>query len=242
VQENRRAPQISFVDMDKLRTPNQVDTAMSTFQANTSFEKDLESILQASGQDTTIAPKYDELPLNQLTPEQVAMRTAELRKMKRLVSYQVQKATRIKKIHSKTYRRIHNKERKITEDKMLMEYLATNPDAASEEVLKTEMARIEERITLKHKNTSQWLRTNLKRGKNIDPVSRQAIEEQLSRGRELTKKIQSVDSSDDDDDSEDLGVIENTDESFVDVEGTSNLHGLFITYLQHARLTTCSRY
>jgi hypothetical protein len=44
---------------------------METFRANTPFEKELESILQASGQDTTITPKYDELPINQLTPEQV---------------------------------------------------------------------------------------------------------------------------------------------------------------------------
>ena len=48
------------------------------------------------------------------------MRTAELRKMKRLMSYQVEKATRVKKIHSKTYRRIHKKERRVAEEKMLM--------------------------------------------------------------------------------------------------------------------------
>jgi hypothetical protein len=44
-----------------------------------------------------------------------------------------------------------------------------------------------------------------------------AIEEQLARGRELTKKMQSIESPDDDD-SEELGVIENAGEPFIDVE------------------------
>ena len=42
-----------------------------------------------------------------------------------------------------------------------------------------EMARIEERMSLKHKNTSKWVRDNLKRGKHIDPVSRQDIFKEL---------------------------------------------------------------
>lgn len=48
------------------------------------------------------------------------MRTAELRKMKAMMSYEVQKATRIKKIHSKTYRRIHKKADKLKNDKVMM--------------------------------------------------------------------------------------------------------------------------
>lgn len=50
----------------------------------------------------------------------MAMRVNELRKMKAMVAYEVQKATRVKKIHSKTYRRIHNKAEKLKNDKMMM--------------------------------------------------------------------------------------------------------------------------
>ena len=57
------------------------------------------------------------------------------------------------------------------------------------------------------------------------------IEEQLSRGRELTKKMQSIDSEDDSEGNEDFGAIENGNEPFVDVEdGIKNdIHSLCST-------------
>lgn len=118
------------------------------------------------------------------------MRRAEVIRMRNLMAYKTQKATREKKIKSKTYRRIRNKSIKTQEEKILevlkgqdndfidwkcQEYLATDPEAAREELQRMEMERISERISLKHKNTSKWVKENLKRGKNIDPNSRQDI-------------------------------------------------------------------
>lgn len=53
--------------------------------------------------------------------------------------------------------------------------MAANPEAVQETLEKQEIDRIKERMSLKHKNTSKWIRDNMKRGKNIDPSSRQDI-------------------------------------------------------------------
>ena len=59
-------------------------------------------------------------------------------------------------------------------------------DASEHE--KAERLRAEERMTLRHKNTSKWAKRLLQR-KDLDPQSRAALEEQLRLGQQLRKKI-----------------------------------------------------
>ncbi len=48
---------------------------------------------------------------------------------------------------------------------------------------------MQERLTLKHKNTSKWARRALKRGINVmDDTTKEAMEEQLRLGMQLRQK------------------------------------------------------
>ena len=69
------------------------------------------------------------------------------------------------------------------------------------ECMRLKTKRAEERMTLRHKNTSKWAQRILRRGKEgkMDPKSRKALMEQLERGRALRRKIKGLDSDDDSD-------------------------------------------
>ena len=64
-------------------------------------------------------------------------------------------------------------------------------------------ARAEERMTLRHKNTSKWAKQALKQGRD-NPETREAIVEQLKRHEALTRKIRGENSNDEDDEVSDL--------------------------------------
>lgn len=56
----------------------------------------------------------------------------------------------------------------------------------------------QERLTLKHRNSSKWARRALKRGQTaMDPTTREAINAQLALGQQLRRRIEGKrDSSD----------------------------------------------
>ncbi|XP_012435713.2 uncharacterized protein LOC105762469 [Gossypium raimondii] len=118
--------------------------------------------------------------------------------MRSLLFRHVMKQKRMKKIKSKTYHRLKNKDKlKVESAEMLMD-----PEAAKEQARKQEFKRDEERMTLKHKNKSKWARHILEGGLNAqDEGTRAAMAEQLHRHALLTRKIDTVkDSSSDDND------------------------------------------
>jgi len=76
-------------------------------------------------------------------------------------------------------------------------------DLDDEELRKMEMDRIEERLTLRHKNTSRWARRALKRGMSVmDEGTKQAINEQLRLAQELKRKAEGRGSGSDSDGSD----------------------------------------
>lgn len=85
-----------------------------------------------------------------------------------------------------------------------------DPEAAKEQAMKQEFKRAEERMTLKHKNSSKWAKRILQRGLTTqDEGTRGAIAEQLHQHALLTRKMNSMkdsssseESSDEDDDDE----------------------------------------
>ena len=91
---------------------------------------------------------------------------------------------------------------------------------------KEEVARIQERMTLAHKNTSKWAKRVLKRGKNVDMETRRALSAQLKRGDDLRRKMMGDEDGDDtnDDSDEDLvksarQVLEGVDEGVDPTQG-----------------------
>lgn len=133
------------------------------------------------------------------------------------------KAKRVKKIKSKVYRRLKRKEKEAVD---------RNDDGSEEELteerrLKVEMERARERATLKHKNTGKWAKKMMSRGGYGEGVDdddirggREEIEEMLSRGEKLRRKIQGKGS--DDDDSQSENEDDGEDDSGAGVESAFN--------------------
>ncbi|CAN6844851.1 unnamed protein product [Brassica oleracea] len=113
------------------------------------------------------------------------------------------KSKRIKKIKSTTYHRLKNKDLKNSSLGALMD-----PAMAKEEAMRQEAKRVEEHMTLKHKNTGKWAKRMLSRGPNVKyDGTKAAIAEQLQMNANLSRKMNSMrdgSSSDERDDEEEL--------------------------------------
>ncbi|KAG2251899.1 hypothetical protein Bca52824_082035 [Brassica carinata] len=83
-----------------------------------------------------------------------------------------------------------------------------DPEMAKEEAMRQEAKRVEERMTLKHKNTGKWAKRMLSRGLNVKYDGTKAgIAEQLQMNANLSRKMNSMrdgSSSDERDDEEEL--------------------------------------
>lgn len=198
VKRNREAPTIYF-DEDIDVGFSTVGAIASEFEPRTDFEKKIASLVNDS--DIVEAHQKDGtklLELNKVSIEDVKDRQDQLAKMRSLLFRHEMKAKRIKKIKSKAYHRLLKKDRlKGTAAAMEMD-----PEADKEFAMKQEFKRAEERLTLKHKNSSKWAKRILKRGLNAqDEGTRAAIAEQLQEHARLTRKMNSMKDSSDDDDS-----------------------------------------
>ena len=105
-----------------------------------------------------------------------------------------QKAKRLKAIKSKEYRRHERKRKKFEALKKAAGMggdgdMDIDPEEAREAEEKAEFARAEERLLLKHRNTSRWAKRAIKKGLNNLPGTREAIAEQLRMGAALTQKV-----------------------------------------------------
>ena len=135
---------------------------------------------------------------NKLTLEEVGERRAELRTMRELTFRAELKARRINKIKSKTYRRLKRKEKgKLTE-------LSRNDeeDEGEDGRMKRERARATERATLRHKHTGKWAQQMKARGDHVGQDERREMEEMLTRGEKLRRKIQGTKSDESGDEEE----------------------------------------
>ena len=150
------------------------------------------------------------LQMNKLSVEEVAQRRGELRKMRDLIFRAEIKARRVKKIKSKTYRRIHRKEQE-----RLGEKINEGEDIDDEErKLKQDLDRARERATLRHKHTGKWAR-QMRNKEGLDEDGRREIEEMLSRGEKLRRRIKGVESDESEGDDEDGS----DEDDGLDVEG-----------------------
>ncbi|KAH8552611.1 small-subunit processome [Umbelopsis sp. PMI_123] len=201
VKQNREADHLSFPMVDKAPAPNSNASLTSTFQPETSMEKQIEQALAAAGMKDKEEEEFEALELNKLSVEEVQARRNELRMMRELMFRHEMKAKRIKKIKSKAYRKVARKEKLKELAKIKAQMAEDDPEAAKEEQLEAETNRALERMSLRHKNTGKWAQQQLKRG-NLDEGTREAINEQIRRGEQLRRKVQGMDSDEDFDDSD----------------------------------------
>ncbi|KAK9461831.1 small-subunit processome [Lipomyces oligophaga] len=154
--------------------------------------------------------------------EDLAARRNELRRMRELMFREEMKARRVKKIKSKTYRRIRKREREHAE---AVRSQLEDDSAPNENEYEQAVNRARERMSLKHKNSSKWARDVKKIGLNKDRNMRQELEEMLIRGEELTQKINGgpSDSSGDDGDLESEDEDERLDTELSGKKGIMNM-------------------
>ncbi|KAJ3683697.1 hypothetical protein LUZ60_013924 [Juncus effusus] len=205
VKRNREAPTLYF-EQDLNMRNSTVGSIANDFVPRTDFEKKIAEL--ARDKDVVDAYQNDGaklLELNKVSVEDVMNRQNQLAKMRSLLFRHELKAKRIKKIKSKTYHKILKKDRMKAEQSQLE---MMDPEAAKENARKLELKRAEERLTLKHKNSSKWAKRILKRGLDAqDDATRAAFSEQLQKHEELKRKMNSTNdgssSSDSDESSED---------------------------------------
>lgn len=236
IQQNRQAESLDFKPKERLGLNR--DVLVEKFEAKTAFEKEIEEALEEAGQQDEEAvlrveeeALQDDLGANRLTMEEYKKRRGQLAQIRALMFYHERKRHHMKKIKSKKYRKIRKKQRDRLKESALESAMEQDEDLANELKEKEEVARIQERMTLAHKNTSKWAKRILKRGKNVDVDTRRALSAQIQRGDDLRRKIMGSDDEDSDDNSDDENLIESArkvlQETEDDSDPTNGKTGLF---------------
>lgn len=156
VTKNQNAEQLHFplvLDKTKFKTK---DPESPTFRYKTQMMKDLEEInnecFPKPQKNTEVADTAPEL----LTLEEMKERRKELGRLKLKESHKIAKKRQQGKIKSKKYHKLKKRDELKKKMKEFEELKATNPEAALKELEKIERQRVQERTTLRHKNTGTW--------------------------------------------------------------------------------------
>ncbi|CAN0235087.1 unnamed protein product, partial [Discosporangium mesarthrocarpum] len=192
VQACRKAETLDFSKKERMNVT--LSSMVSSASAATDLEKRVSLLLKAGGMtETEVAEKeLEELKAKAFTSEEVQDRQQELARMRALMFYQERKQHHMNKIKSKVYRKIRKRQRD-RQGPLDASDLQTLREADLEETqrLEEEQARkrVEERMTLRHKNTSKWVKKTLRARGGASANDRRAITEQLQLGQELREKV-----------------------------------------------------
>jgi U3 small nucleolar RNA-associated protein 14 len=201
----REAEHLSF-PLQPEHVPQATTAALtSSFRAENDMERGVAALLAQEGMSEKEIAKAEELEMNRrgMDEAEVRKRREELRRMRDLLFREEQKAKRVKKIKSKTYRKIARRERDKEDAQAKAAGLGDSEDEA-EEREKDARLRAKERATLKHKNTGKWAKGIVGHHATMENVeARNAIEEQLQQGERLRRRIQGQASDDESDSEED---------------------------------------
>ncbi|KAI9207039.1 Utp14 protein-domain-containing protein [Polychytrium aggregatum] len=197
IKKNREATHLQF-PMNEPPAPGVSSSGLvSKFTPETEMEKEIHQILEESQLVEKKQKAFEDMELNKVSKEELMARRAELSKMRSLLFFEEQKAKRLAKIKSKTYRKILKKD-KLKKQMMSIEELhKLDPQLAAAELEKLEAARAKERVSMRHKNTGKWAKYMLS-WNDVDGETRQALNEQLNKHEDLRKRITGIDSDDSD--------------------------------------------
>ncbi|KAK6171222.1 hypothetical protein SNE40_019457 [Patella caerulea] len=200
VRKNRKAEQLTF----PLQQPNlslrTSDEMTKRFQARTPLEREIAMLLHGSDyveKQTKMLTPAEERALKAMSLEEAKERRAELNKYRALMTYSEAKFRRQKKIKSKRFHKILRKEKLKKEEKELDVLQKTDPESYLEKIEYADRARVEERMSLKHRGGSKFARKKMMYAR-YDPLARQAVQDMIEKNKELTKKH--YESSEDDSD------------------------------------------
>ncbi|KAF2165307.1 hypothetical protein M409DRAFT_24158 [Zasmidium cellare ATCC 36951] len=149
--------------------------------------------------EETALIKAEELAEKQLPVEEVLRRRQELRRQRELLFREEIKAKRIAKIKSKSYRRVHRKERERDADreKKMLEVRGIDPMEDEDEKERADRKRAEARMGTKHKD-SKWAKSLKQTNRTAwDENARDGVVQQAKRAEDLKRRIAGADVSDD---------------------------------------------
>lgn len=200
VKHNRRAEHLMFPlpDNDVISAKNNkqlIPTNLS--KPFNELEATIQNILEESGlatvngkDDEDHIREFEELETNKLSLEEVKARRDQLRMARDLMFREEAKAKRIKKIKSKSYRKVHRKQRE-KEDRLNQEALAEGGFVPSEDEIEAQdRRRAEERMGSKHRG-SKWAKAMKGTGRAAwDEDARSGVTEMARRDEELRKRVE----------------------------------------------------
>lgn len=165
VVENRHVKTLDLAQ-DRRQLPS-YRNFVTTFEPTTALEKEIHMVLIKSNANDASAEEreVDELKRGKLNLKEIREKQAELAKVKALMFYDQMKRHRLNKIKSKAYHRIR-KRQKLKRGEEVSEHDVDMDDESTrdrEEKLVTQ--RVQERMDLRHKNTSKWSKMAIQHAK-----------------------------------------------------------------------------
>lgn len=200
VKQNRRADHLMFPLPDTLADAgldNGELLPLTKKTAGTELEQAIMSIMEESGLGpASQSQKEQEKKVDANGEEQTISRSelkdlwAQRRKDREIQSREQKRAKRIKKIKSKTYRRVHRKERLGEEAKLHEEMKATGEIDSEDEREAAARRRALERVGAKHKD-SKWAKMGSKAGRAAwDDDYRAGLTDMARRDEELRRRVE----------------------------------------------------
>ncbi|XP_049450798.1 U3 small nucleolar RNA-associated protein 14 homolog A [Epinephelus fuscoguttatus] len=190
IKQNQRAEQLVFPLNQEPSSPKPIERVVTSWKAQTQLEQEIFALLSANKQpinDPILTPA-EEASMRAMSLEEAKIRRTELQKARALQSYYEAKARRERKIKSKKYHKVQNKAKRKEFLKQFDEMVNTDPGAALDELNKMELARMQERMSLKHQNSGKWAKSKAIMAK-YDQGARKAMQQQLEMNKELTQKL-----------------------------------------------------
>jgi U3 small nucleolar RNA-associated protein 14 len=193
VKSNREAEHISFPLPDPYE---QQVSRLGPVAPKTDLESTIQSILVESGLATsekateTQLQAAEDLQTRKMSLEEVQARTAELRKRRDLLFREEIRAKRIKKIKSKSYRRVHRRERQKMEELEQQALIDAGVDPDEKEREQYDRLRAEARMSTKHKD-SKWAKSLKQTGRTAwDEDARASMTDLARRDEELQRRME----------------------------------------------------
>lgn len=167
------------------------------FKPGNEFEAEVAGLLKEAGvvtEEGVVRVEEEALAeaAGRVSKEDLIKRRRELARMRSVVFENDRKLKRIKKIKSRKFRKVQKMEKAKVAEEARAAGLVSESD--EDEGVRAERDRAEERMTLRHKNTSKWVKRQLSRGEvKRNSNAREAVEEQLRIGEELRRKMEHSD-------------------------------------------------
>lgn len=204
VKTNRRAEHLHFPlpEPDRLQESRIVDS-----KPRTDLETTIQNILaqsglaEANGQSAEDRiQEFEELEAKKIPLEEIQERRAELRKARELLFREEVRSKRIKKIKSKSYRRVHRKERERNDLREHEALAAAGVDLEEENREHNDRIRAEARMGSKHRE-SKYAKSLKQTGRAAwDEDARTEMAELARREEELHRRMEGRRIADENDD------------------------------------------